>query len=102
MMAFRKMNSLKYAPFETANHAVPADGRLTLVFIEPRILQPITGLTTADDLLPRFERWKGDLRAEGLFSRLILAEPVRFGTRRPGAWIHETSGRRQIARRQQV
>ena len=69
-----EIKSLRYAPFEKPDYEVPSNGRLALVLIEPRILQPIAGLTADDDLLPRLERWKGDLRAEGLFSRFILVD----------------------------
>jgi hypothetical protein len=65
--------SLNYAGFENAAETIPADGRLVLVLIEPRILNAIPNLTPADDLTSRLLRFKGDLRAEGYHSRFILA-----------------------------
>src|SRR5262249_1691789 len=53
---------------------ISTEDRLVLVLIEPRILQPIAGLSPSEDLLRRLLRFKGDLRAEGYHSRFILAD----------------------------
>lgn len=68
------IQQLRYLPFETAAEQPPRSGRLILVLVEPRILASIPGLDAGEGLVERLERYKGDLRAEGLHSRFIEAE----------------------------
>ena len=75
---------LSYSPFENPAESIPADGRLILVLIEPRVLALVPGATAADDLESRLLRFKGDLRAEGLHSRFINAEVFRPTTNQDG------------------
>ncbi|MDQ3291893.1 MAG: T9SS type A sorting domain-containing protein [Bacteroidota bacterium] len=72
----KEIESLSYLPFEAPNsQEVPANGRLVLVLVEPRLLQDIPNSTyNKQDLLNRLERWKGDLRAEGYYTRFIAAK----------------------------
>lgn len=63
--------SLSYLAFESSSEDIPQDARLVLVLVEPRLLNPMPG---AEDLIPILLRYKGDLRAEGLFSRFIRAD----------------------------
>ena len=79
--------SLDYASFENAAESIPADGRLVLVLVEPRILAPIAGLNPSDDLVGRLIRYKGDLRAEGYYSRFILANVYRGNTNQDGRTV---------------
>lgn len=76
--------SLDYATFENPSDNIPADGRLVLVLVEPRILDPVAGLTPSDDLAARLLRFKGDLRAEGYHSRFILANIYRGNVNQDG------------------
>jgi hypothetical protein len=83
-----EINGLQYASFEPGgDDHVPAGARLALVLIEPRILQPIAGLGPDDDLLPRLERLKGDLRAEGLYSRFIVADVYHGSVPKDGSIV---------------
>jgi hypothetical protein len=79
--------SLDYAPFERGADSIPADARLVLVLIEPRVLEPIAGLGAADDLAGRLLRFKGDLRAEGYHSRFILASVYRGDINQDGRTV---------------
>ena len=79
--------SLDYASFENAADSIPSDGRLVLVLIEPRILEPIAGLNPADDLSVRLLRFKGDLRAEGYHSRFILTNVYRGNINQDGRTV---------------
>lgn len=75
-----EINSLNYLPFESSYSDPPASGRLGLVLVEPRLLDPTTGdRTLLRDLVRRLQRLKGDLRAEGLYTRFILTN-VYHGT----------------------
>ena len=76
--------SLDYAAFENATENIPADGRLVLVLIEPRILDAIAGAGPDDELSSRLIRFKGDLRAEGYYSRFILTNVYRGNINQDG------------------
>lgn len=65
------IKSLKLAAFETPGEAIPHTGRLVLVLVEARLLAPLAG---GMDLTSRLVRLKGDLRAEGLFTRFIVVD----------------------------
>src|SRR5258708_15895153 len=68
------IESLLYLPFEIRENVPPTGVRFALVLVEDRILDPaLTSGGSVNDLLSRLERFKGDLRGEGLFSRLIRA-----------------------------
>lgn len=82
-----EINSLTYASFENLNEEIPAGARFALVLIEPRILNTIPGATTNDDLLPRLIRYKADLRADGLYSRFILADVYRGNRHQDGRTV---------------
>jgi hypothetical protein len=79
--------SLDYATFENAADNIPSDGRLVLVLVEPRILEPLAGISSADDLSNRLLRFKGDLRAEGYYSRFILTNVYRGGINQDGRTV---------------
>ncbi|EAQ30144.1 hypothetical protein NAP1_05190 [Erythrobacter sp. NAP1] len=68
------INSLTYLDFEEPEDQPPIGGRLVLVLVESRILDAIDGETPDQDLLSRLERFKGDLRAEGMHTRFIRAD----------------------------
>lgn len=82
-----EIQKLAYSPFENAAESIPAEGRLVLVLIEPRVLALIPGATAADDLTSRLLRFKGDLRAEGLHSRFINAEVYRGAANQDGRTV---------------
>jgi hypothetical protein len=76
-----EITSLSYLPFENLNESIPTNANLVLVLVEPRILSTITGSSlTSNDLLNRLKRYKGDLRAEGYYTRFISTK-VYNGTR---------------------
>ncbi len=66
--------SLRYLDFELPTEEIPSDARIVLVLVEPRLLNPISG---TEDMTPRLPRFKGDLRAEGFYSRFIRADVYR-------------------------
>jgi hypothetical protein len=82
-----EITRLSYAAFESPTEEPPTQGRLALVLIEPRVLAAIAGLGPADELLPRLERFKGDLRAEGLHSRFIVADVYRGDVHKDGSTV---------------
>lgn len=63
--------SLSFLNFEQGSEEIPQTARMVLVLVESRLLSPLAG---ANDLQSRLLRFKGDLRAEGLFSRFISAD----------------------------
>lgn len=63
--------SLSFLDFEQGSPEIPQTARVMLVLVESRLLQPLAG---AEDLQPSLIRLKGDLRAEGFFSRFISAD----------------------------
>lgn len=68
-----EINSLSYMSFES-DYADPLPGqRLALVLIEPRLLESTGNPVFRADLVRCLQRFKGDLRAEGLLSRFIIA-----------------------------
>lgn len=68
-----EINALTYAPFEGLYASPAPEQRLSLVLIEPRLLDPNGDPELRTQWLARLRRFKGDLRAEGLSSRFILA-----------------------------
>ena len=68
-----EINSLSYLPFESEYPEPPVSARLALVLVEPRLLDTMGDATLRPALLRALRRFKGDLRAEGLFSRFFLA-----------------------------
>lgn len=77
-----EIKSFRYAPFENSTGVFPQSSRLILVLIESWILNNNADSPLTDELLYRLKRLKGDLRAEGLNSRFILADlyPGRHGS----------------------
>ena len=65
------IKSLSFIDFEVNEPEIPNRGRLVIVLVESRILQALNG---APDLTDALQRFKGDLRAEGLFSCFINAD----------------------------
>jgi hypothetical protein len=65
------INGLTFLNFEQSSAELLTTDRMVLVLVESRLLEPL-GPTA--DLLPHLERFKGDLRAEGFFSRFIAAD----------------------------
>jgi hypothetical protein len=68
------IEEIDYMDFEDPADVPPAGGRFALVFVEPRLFAPIGGTLSPGDIRTRLIRLKGDLRAEGLFSRFVLAQ----------------------------
>lgn len=68
------IRSMQYAPFELENDFIPYNARLAIVLIEKRLLNAVPSPTPQQELLPRLERHKYDLLAEGINSRFIIAE----------------------------
>ena len=68
-----EINSLAYMPFESGYADPLPTQRVVLVLIEPRLLQTTGNPALRTDLVRCLQRFKGDLRAEGLFSRFITA-----------------------------
>lgn len=68
-----EINSLSYISFESGYADPLPTQRLALVLIEPRLLQSIGNPALRTDLMRCLQRFKGDLCAEGLFSRFITA-----------------------------
>ncbi len=79
-----EINSLTYLPFESSYADPPAAGRLALVLIEPRLLDSTGDRTLQSDLVRRLQRFKGDLRAEGLYTRFILTDLYRGTAHKDG------------------
>jgi hypothetical protein len=68
-----EINSLAYMPFEGGYTDPLPTQQVVLVLIEPRLLQTAGNSALRTDLLRCLQRFKGDLRGEGLFSRFITA-----------------------------
>jgi hypothetical protein len=66
--------SLNYLNFEQPGEEIPINSRLVLALVESRLLDP---LPASPDLISRLLRFKGDLRAEGFFTRFIQANLYR-------------------------
>ncbi|MBI3232977.1 MAG: hypothetical protein HYZ42_02880 [Bacteroidetes bacterium] len=67
------IKSISYPPFENLDTMV-LSRPLVIVLIEKRILQPVSGLGSSDDIAPRLTRLKADLLAEGKHCRFIEVE----------------------------
>lgn len=79
-----EINSLSYLPFENGYaDPLPAQ-RLALVLIEPRLLEPTGTPSFRADLNRCLQRFKGDLRAEGLLTRFITANLYRGPVHKDG------------------
>jgi len=79
-----EINSLSYASFESGYPAPLPAQRLALVLLEPRVLDSSGDPTLRDDLVRCLQRFKGDLRAEGLVSRFIMADLYRGPVHKDG------------------
>lgn len=82
-----EINSLTYLSFEHTYANPPATGRLALVLIEPRLLDSPGNASLRSDLVRRLQRLKGDLRAEGLHTRFILADLYRGPAHKDGRTV---------------
>ena len=69
-----EINSLRYIPFESGFPEISSSSRLVIVLIEPRLIEAGGNLTLQNQFINALIRYKADLRAEGLFSRFILAD----------------------------
>jgi hypothetical protein len=69
-----EIHSFTYMPFESDYPDPASAGRLVLILIEPRLLDMAGNPTVLSELLSCLQRWKGDLRAEGLHARFIIAD----------------------------
>lgn len=79
-----EINSLKYMSFESGYPDPSPTQRVALVLIEPRLLDTTGNPTLHTDLIKCLQRFKGDLRAEGLLSRFILADLYRGPVHKDG------------------
>jgi hypothetical protein len=79
-----EINTLTYASFETEYADADANARFALVLIEPRLLNATGNAGLRAQLLARLQRFKGDLRAEGLQSRFLLADLYRGAIQKDG------------------
>src|SRR3954452_13740690 len=79
-----EINGLSLMPFEGSYPEAPANGRLALVLVEPRLLETAGDPTLRPALLERLRRFKGDMRAEGLYSRFLLADLYRGPVQKDG------------------
>jgi hypothetical protein len=68
-----EINSLAYMSFESEYADPPPAGRLALVLIEPRLLDATGNPALRTELMNCLRKFKGDLRAEGLHTRFIVA-----------------------------
>jgi hypothetical protein len=82
-----EINSLTYMPFESGYSAPPADVRFALVLIEPRLLDATGNAALRPQLLRCLHRFKGDLRAEGLYTRFLLANLYRGPAHKDGSIV---------------
>lgn len=79
-----EINSFTYMAFENEYSEVPADGRLALVLVEPRLLDTAGHPDLSPAFLNRLQRFKGDLRAEGLYTRFIITDIYRGPVHKDG------------------
>ena len=79
-----EIDSLTYMAFESEYDEPGFDARLAIVLVEPRILNATAGSSLHADLLRSLHRCKGDLRAEGLQSRFLLANLYRGPVHKDG------------------
>jgi len=82
--AIPEINALTYMGFEAAYPDLAPDGRLALVLIEPRLIDTSGDPNLRGALMQRLQRLKGDLRAEGLQSRFLLADLYRGPVHKDG------------------
>jgi hypothetical protein len=79
-----EINALQYMPFES-EYAEPLPAqRLALVLVEPRLLDAPGNAVFSAELMHCLKRFKGDLRAEGLFTRFITANLYRGPVHKDG------------------
>ncbi len=79
-----EINSLAYMPFESTYVDPLPTQRLALVLIEPRLLEATGNSAFRTDLIRCLQRFKGDLRAEGLITRFIVANLYRGTVHKDG------------------
>lgn len=79
-----EINALTYMPFENSYPDLTPDGRLALVLIEPRLFDNTGDASLRGALIQRLQRLKGDLRAEGLQSRFLVANLYRGPVHKDG------------------
>jgi hypothetical protein len=79
-----EINSLTYMSFESGYDDSPPTGRLALVLIEPRLLEATGNPAVRAELIRCLQRAKGDLRAEGLHTRFIIANLYRGPVHKDG------------------
>ena len=83
----QEINSLAYLPFEGAYADPMASQRLALVLVEPRLLAASGNPAFTARLLASLQRFKGDLRAEGLLTRFISADLYRGSVHKDGRTV---------------
>lgn len=69
-----EINSMRYMPFETDFPEVSTTSRFVIVLVEPRLMDTGSNPELKNQLINALLRYKADLRAEGLFSRFVLAD----------------------------
>jgi len=71
----QEIDDLKLLSFEVNQGTIPQKAKLVLVLVEPRLLKVIPGSSLSpEDVSEVLKRFKGDLRAEGYFTRFIEAK----------------------------
>jgi len=70
----KEINSLKYISFENNYPEVSAGSRFVIVLIEPMLINAGGNTSLQNQFINALIRYKADLRAEGLYSRFILAD----------------------------
>jgi len=79
-----EINSLSYLSFESGyTDPLPAQ-RLALILVEPRLFEPTGNPAFRADMMRCLQRFKGDLRAEGLLTRFISANLYRGPVHKDG------------------
>jgi hypothetical protein len=79
-----EINSLAYVSFETEYPDPLPTQRVAVVLIEPRLLETTGNLAFRIDLIRSLQRFKGDLRADGLLTRFIIADLYRGPVHKDG------------------
>lgn len=79
-----EINSLTYLSFETGYEEPIAGSRLALVLVEPRLLVATGDAGMRNQFLQSLRHLKGDLRAEGLFTKFISADVYRGTVQKDG------------------
>ena len=79
-----EINSLSYLSFESGYTDPLPEQRLALILVEPRLFEPTGNPAFRADLMRCLQRFKGDLRAEGLLTRFISANLYRGPVHKDG------------------